>query len=1298
MSNAKKFFVFNQIALTFAVVLFMIYGAIDVAFAENASKKVDGSSYEMADSTGFIISDSSKVKQLSYGKKSLGELYLQGFIADKLSYDGYTAYSTNQKLDISYHYDNTLQSDNKDEWNLVESDSKIMCGFDLSKKMNKGATIIQKSTNGKDWSTAAVTVDAFGKNRSALNGLYVIEESEIKSGIYYRVMIGYRIGKRTKTQKKLKVITDDVYEYKEILEKYEFYVTYSDNAVKLYDITSGKDISGKKFVEDGFIINKGGSSFDVTVSRNNEKASKVEDLTSIVKPGTYTIEISSQAEKSYSYSIEVTKGLEMNSLTPTVYDGGKKGKYEETDPVNGQTAYGKKSLTTLRIAQRYGKKIGESQKTQFHAFGITGDTACIYMNLTPSLNRDWSIIDDEWGKKDKQMVNDVYVGQVSSGAILIQKSNDGVNWNPISSDSYADGLFTTDYQRHYYNRGDVMIYRPNGKELLKGLYLKISYAYNLRDDKDDSEHRFLEVYNLYLCSNELEAVTVHNLSIEKTLKEKIGEDDEASYEVYKQAETLESGSCTVTGFSIDKALNPTVKYSIKKNGKDFTEPENKKITEDGKYEITLQSAVGDKKSIIIYVDTQKSENSYSMYFGNSFIEGKRVYSENSKFPVYEGGNTNWTILPQKENYLPINGTLKNTNTGKEINISSENEAQKKLISDAGHYIASFSTRPSNITGELSGDYRVFTFEFDIIKEGTAPGPVVNQKSLEQYAKTTISDAYPKYYGVTYPSAHSGYITLAFSNIDDAKQFAYNYEKGKVEKQPDGSYRYNGSLDIGQKKEIESAWDLTDAMNIFAEKAVQELYFDLSDPFTCRTLEQSLIDTTENLRTLELRNSVIIFADAEQRTALCTLKSALPFISPKPYLYQAAGKNGQEKTGFHDFQFVHDKYGCDSDSVIITDINGKAYQIGYQENVGELLRKQNCPTGIVTITERNIYDEENSYQAVFINEAENTAAITISYYTNGHQEEQTYTQSDNKTTLKADAFSIANVKDELDPYTLVRVKKIDSKEDAEYYVADQESVKAWSDEGTYEVKVVNRLGYSYTLKVEINDSDYASLSFSGFGTEKTKAVITTYGAQNVALPMNLTRYGYDLIGYKDESGTEYKDQISKIVFKGTKVLTTVWKAKEYKLELTDRDGNTLKTETLVFGRKYDLPAPNLKKGEMFVGWAENGIRLQDNTYTLQSENDVTLVALIEKQQTASLDSMHPDEPEPAPRKRHILPWAAGIIAILVIAAKLRKKSASPENPISTSISPSQQSGSSMNPTPLLPSHPDKQQSDSDERGK
>lgn len=128
----------------------------------------------------------------------------------------------------------------------------------------------------------------------------------------------------------------------------------------------------------------------------------------------------------------------MNSLTPTVYDGGKKGKYEETDPVNGQTAYGKKSLTTLRIAQRYGKKIGESQKTQFHAFGITGDTACVYMNLTPSLNSDWSIIDDEWGKKDKQIDkgNGWYTVQIPMDKTIINQSANRPDVSPTETFGY----------------------------------------------------------------------------------------------------------------------------------------------------------------------------------------------------------------------------------------------------------------------------------------------------------------------------------------------------------------------------------------------------------------------------------------------------------------------------------------------------------------------------------------------------------------------------------------------------------------------------------------------------------------------------------------------------------------------------------------------------------------------------------------------------------------------------------------------------------------------------------------------
>ena len=71
---------------------------------------------------------------------------------------------------------------------------------------------------------------------------------------------------------------------------------------------------------------------------------------------------------------------------------------------------------------------------------------------------------------------------------------------------------------------------------------------------------------MYLCSNELSAVTFHNMSVSDTLKETLGLDNETDVEVYKKAETLVSGSGTVTGFSVDTSLNPTVKYSITRNG------------------------------------------------------------------------------------------------------------------------------------------------------------------------------------------------------------------------------------------------------------------------------------------------------------------------------------------------------------------------------------------------------------------------------------------------------------------------------------------------------------------------------------------------------------------------------------------------------------------------------------------------------------------------------------------------------------------------------------------------------------
>ena len=134
-------------------------------------------------------------------------------------------------------------------------------------------------------------------------------------------------------------------------------------------------------------------------------------------------------------------------------------------------------------------------------------------------------------------------------------------------------------------------------------------AYGQKSDKQDKyiwkhhlfyySNSFYKYWNeIYLCSNELDAVTFHNESItDEQIEEICGEDGEISVDQYKKAETLTNGSLTVSGFSINTELNPTVTYTVKRDGVLLANPTNHVYSETGKYEIELTSKVGDTKEV-----------------------------------------------------------------------------------------------------------------------------------------------------------------------------------------------------------------------------------------------------------------------------------------------------------------------------------------------------------------------------------------------------------------------------------------------------------------------------------------------------------------------------------------------------------------------------------------------------------------------------------------------------------------------------------------------------------------------------
>lgn len=1187
-------------AISLAVLITCMWQGTCKAYAAN--KYPQQEIYETDASAGYSMESSNAVSKFSYGDDSIGSFWIEGNIVTQSEYADYMAYGVSDVVAFEYSYAGNYNSGKKTSWNIISDDKKTVAGISADTKIKEGMILVQKSSDGVTWVNATSPInDYFSKSTADECTVYKTTVEEIKQGTYYRVVVAYSMKIKTGTNDGWLFFDSDIYDTKSFVEVYKFYVCTESNYTVLRDSITKEAISSGKTIQQGFYIDKNGSADEVKVSKNNASAKTVSNFDSFTEPGEYVITTTTKLGKLYTQKINVSEGLHSLTLSPDVYEC-KKGKgFVDGILKTGSTSYGIKAYTELEVAQNAGFITTKSTYNGFDAYGVNGDEVCVFMKLNypVSLNgKEWSVTDSSWGKKEKEKICGVHTGEMGTGAIIIQTSTSGKDgtWQDVDKGKYASGLYTTDYGTHYSKDEGVLVYMPDGDAVLNGVYIRVMYAYQVYNKTEKEYVDCVEKYEFYLCSNALGAVTFHNASLTDSIEEVLGDEDENVIAVYKQAESLVSGSSTFTGFSIDRSKNPTVTYTIKKDGKAISASRDHKYTVTGRYDIELVSAVGDKQTVTIYVDRSSNEEALKNYFGDGFIAGKRVYAE-GEYPVYEGGSqTTYNLVEVSESYQPISGEIKNLDTGEVIEISKSRAARSEVLTVPGEYEAILTT------GESVGDVRTFKFYFRIIAEGTAPGPVINRNNLLNYAQKNISDVYPIGYALTYPSASTGYIHMVFHNKEDAIEYAYNHEKGTVEQQSDGSYRYNGKLEVAEKEKYDSLWDLTDAMYYFAELAVKRYYFDLSDEYKYRTLSEDVLKNTSNPRTLELDRTVAIFGEGQKEKMVVT--EALPIISEKPYLYLTPGIGGVDTKGYTDFEFIQDKYSCDSYTIYITDKNGIKYDIEYNCGVGAQLREAGCPSGIVTITETTIYGDSASYEAVYIAEGENTSEIDILYFDTGKENVVTLSAKDNGMTVEADAFSIEKVVDILDPYSLVLITK-DNKI-VSYYCCDQVMKEAWAEAGKYTVKIVNRLGYTLSFDVMVRESDYSVITFAGDGTEDVKDIITSYGENGVALP-NLSRVGYEFLGYEDQNGAKYEAKLD-VNFKTVLQLNALWKPKQVEVVIKDSLGNVIETKQVDYGTSVELTIPVLQEGQEFVEWQLNGDVLVDATLSVNTEDPIVVLCV------------------------------------------------------------------------------------------
>lgn len=767
----------------------------------------------------------------------------------------------------------------------------------------------------------------------------------------------------------------------------------------------------------------------------------------------------------------------------------------------------------------------------------------------------------------------VFTGKIGTGALIVQKSYDGVKWEQSELEKFDNGFYTTNYLESFGGQSKE-IYKPSGADLKRGIYLSVNIYYEcyrygyIRTDYyyewwqyvtlfgmiggpkgktdvyGDIYSNIRESYTIFVIEDSVEAVTFNNLTTADTseIVEATKPTSENAEEYKAQAEqynnylstiidrltdTMRDGDMTTSGFYINVtnvSENQYLKIDVKRNGAPFTLPSLKtlqdnteqkvyEIKQPGKYDITI-SSYSKQKTLTLYVDTASADEAYMRYFGekvlfngqaygddflnyspNNAYGNVRVFDAYSKVPVFVGSLT----LNLKEqidmNALPLYGVVTNKSTG----VVSFVDANQITLSDYGEYEVLFSTNADyyervvlgNSNIEMAGDVRVYKFNFKVVgknSDATVNKQLLSTGMFKDFSIASPSDYAPLFYGVKRSSANKGEVIVAFADRESALKYAKEVVWGEIETHIDSSGNTywlipNTENPFGAKVESYSGWKNAQVVRELAEKMVEERHFDLTKSASYLTLEKSVEDFDEegvevsnlltNLQLASLEKSVIVWYSAEQRSAATTTNitidetNVITFVGKRSYALLAKGENDSYSeivTGECDYRFIKDALGIDSHTLTAEDSLGNTFALNYEEGLVAQLKANVCSSGLVLITETNVYNTITAqYYVYYIADGYQPATLTFSADGQSIQ----VVQGNIPEVQTFNILRIEDISNYVDPYAYIRITNKNSNAPTTYYAVSEAIGMEFTETGDYVIAIIDRFGNSVSYEFSIN---------------------------------------------------------------------------------------------------------------------------------------------------------------------------------------------------------------------------------------
>lgn len=218
-------------------------------YAEIGKTSVAGKVYTFDKKSSYEFSDQKEYEDAT-DDNTFGSFSISGNISNVSTKNNVPSYELRDgTVDIFYSYSNAMSETNVDEWHIIEDKTKKIDSMKLDDNILKGAIIIQTSNDMKNWVDVKLETNVFADNSIITNSLYTCTDVEIINGCYYRVIVAYELSIRTEKSNILFINTDK-YDYKKVVEVYEFYACVNESDNDTVDNTQTYNLGNKVKVDD----------------------------------------------------------------------------------------------------------------------------------------------------------------------------------------------------------------------------------------------------------------------------------------------------------------------------------------------------------------------------------------------------------------------------------------------------------------------------------------------------------------------------------------------------------------------------------------------------------------------------------------------------------------------------------------------------------------------------------------------------------------------------------------------------------------------------------------------------------------------------------------------------------------------------------------------------------------------------------------------------------------------------------------------------------------------------------------